>query len=105
MTQGNMQFVDLHRQYAVMKNDLRNRMDAVHAHKQFVIGAKAVELENRMCAYTGAKHAITCSNGTDAMVITLIGALRGTHGRGVRAVIHVLRDGGSGIVGGRDGGQ
>lgn len=67
-----MQFVDLHRQFARIEEDLRARLDAVLAHKQFIMGPEVAELECRLREYTGAQHALACSSGTDALVIALM---------------------------------
>ena len=70
-----MQFVDLHRQFALIEEDLRARIDTVLAHKRFIMGPEVAELESRLREYTGVKHALACSSGTDALVIALM-ALR-----------------------------
>lgn len=67
-----MQFVDLHRQYANIETEMRTRVEAVLAHKQFIMGPEVLELEQRLSEYTGAKHALACSSGTDALVIALM---------------------------------
>lgn len=45
--------------------------DVVH-HSQFIIGPEVKELEKKLAAYCGAKHAIGCANGTDALTIALM---------------------------------
>lgn len=67
-----MQFVDLHRQFSNIETEMRARMEAVLAHKQFIMGPEVTELEKRLCEYTNAKYALTCSSGTDALVIALM---------------------------------
>ena len=67
-----MQFVDLHRQFQAIEHDLRARTEAVYMHKQFITGPEVAELENLLSDYVGVKHALTCSSGTDALVIALM---------------------------------
>lgn len=51
----------------------------VLAHCQFVSGPEVVTLENALAKSCGAKHVVSCANGTDAllMVLMAIGAGRG----------------------------
>ena len=67
-----MQFVDLHRQYLNIETEMRARMEAVMVHKQFIMGPEVMELEQRLSEYSDAKHVLTCSSGTDALVIALM---------------------------------
>jgi len=67
-----MQFVDLHRQFAAIQEELRAQTEAVYAHKQFIMGPEVTELEERLGEYVGVKHALACSSGTDALVIALM---------------------------------
>jgi UDP-2-acetamido-2-deoxy-ribo-hexuluronate aminotransferase len=51
----------------------RFRLDAAIArvlqHGQYILGPEVAELEEKLAAYTGAKHCITVANGTDALQI------------------------------------
>lgn len=48
----------------------RALMDAV-AQSHFIMGPQVKELEARLAEYVGAKHCISCANGTDALDIAL----------------------------------
>lgn len=65
-------FVDL----AAQQNHLRDRIEAgiarVLAHGQYILGPEVNELEEKLAAYTGAAHCISCANGTDALQIALM---------------------------------
>ncbi|MGE3643991.1 MAG: DegT/DnrJ/EryC1/StrS family aminotransferase [Beijerinckiaceae bacterium] len=65
-------FIDL----AAQQNRLRSEIDVgiarVLAHGQYILGPEVGELEERLVAYTGARHCITCANGTDALQIALM---------------------------------
>lgn len=67
-----MQFVDL----AAQRQRLGTRIDAavarVHEHGQYIMGPEVFELEERLADYCGARHAISCSSGTDALLLALL---------------------------------
>lgn len=65
-------FLDLPRQQARLGAALRQRIDTVLEHCKFVMGPEIEELETRLCAYSGAAHAISVSSGTDALLMVLM---------------------------------
>ncbi len=65
-------FLDLKAQQARLAPMLRPRLEAVLAHCQFVLGPEVAELEQRLAAYTGAKHCVGVSSGTDALQIAMM---------------------------------
>ncbi|WP_438382648.1 DegT/DnrJ/EryC1/StrS aminotransferase family protein [Asaia sp. BMEF1] len=67
-----IQFLDLPRQQARLGAPLRERIDTVLSHCKFVMGPEVQELESRLCAYSGAAHAISVSSGTDALLMVLM---------------------------------
>lgn len=66
------QFIDL----AAQQNLIRPKLDAaikkVLDHGQYIMGPEVKELEVQLGAFTGAKHALTCANGTDALTLVLM---------------------------------
>ena len=42
------------------------------AHGKFILGPEVGELERRLAALCGVRHAVACSNGTDALVLALV---------------------------------
>ena len=64
-----MQFIDLAAQQDRIRSDLEKRMAAVLAHGRYILGPEVEELEDRLADYVGARHCITCANGTDALMI------------------------------------
>lgn len=64
-----MQFIDLAAQQARIKDKIDTRIQAVLAHGHYILGPEVSELEEKLAAFTGAKHCITCANGTDALQI------------------------------------
>jgi len=67
-----MDFIDLKTQYQRLKADIDAGIARVLAHGQFILGPEVAELEEKLAAYTGAKHCISVANGTDALQIALM---------------------------------
>ena len=64
-----MDFIDLKTQYQRLKADIDVGIQRVLDHGQYILGPEVAELEEKLAAYTGAKHCITVANGTDALQI------------------------------------
>lgn len=67
-----VQFIDLKSQYARLKQRIDENIAAVLESGQFVLGPAVTRFETEMCDYTGARHAIGVSNGTDAIIMPLL---------------------------------
>jgi UDP-2-acetamido-2-deoxy-ribo-hexuluronate aminotransferase len=67
-----LEFVDLKAQYAALKGCIDRRMQAVLDHGQYIMGPEVKELEEKLAAYSGAKHCITVASGTEALLIALM---------------------------------
>ena len=67
-----IQFVDLALQYEALKQPIASRMQAVLSHGKYIMGPEVEELEVRLANFTGATHCITCSSGTEALLISLM---------------------------------
>ena len=52
--------------------DLRQRMDAVLAHGQFILGPEVDLVEKRLAAFAGVADCIAVSSGRDALMIALM---------------------------------
>ncbi len=65
-------FIDLKAQYAQLKPSIDARIQRVLDHGQYIMGPEVKELEDKLAAYTGAKHCITVSSGTEALLIALM---------------------------------
>jgi dTDP-4-amino-4,6-dideoxygalactose transaminase len=66
-----IQFIDLQAQRRHMGGALDQAiLAAVHA-GQWIMGPQVKELENKLAAFAGVKHAIACANGTDALMVAL----------------------------------
>lgn len=65
-------FVDLAAQQERLRAEIEAGIARVLLHGQYILGPEVAELEERLAAYTGATHCITCANGTDALQIALM---------------------------------
>jgi UDP-2-acetamido-2-deoxy-ribo-hexuluronate aminotransferase len=64
-----MEFIDLAAQQRLIKDKIDAGIKRVLAHGQYILGPEVFELEDKLAGYVGAKHCITCANGTDALQI------------------------------------
>jgi UDP-2-acetamido-2-deoxy-ribo-hexuluronate aminotransferase len=67
-----MEFIDLKSQYQALRGDINARIQTVLDHGQYIMGPEVAELEQRLAAFTGARHCITVSSGTEALLISLM---------------------------------
>ncbi len=67
-----MQFIDLKKQYASIKDDVMNEISQVLDSGQFILGGKVKELETELCTYTHSKHTVGVADGTKALLIALM---------------------------------
>jgi UDP-2-acetamido-2-deoxy-ribo-hexuluronate aminotransferase len=67
-----MDFIDLKAQQQRISALLKENIQRVLAHGQYIMGPEIRELETRLAAYVGVKHAISCSSGTDALLMPLM---------------------------------
>ena len=65
-------FIDLKAQYEAIRVEVNDRINHVLEHGQYILGPEVVELEEKLAAYTGAKHCITVASGTEALLISLM---------------------------------
>jgi UDP-2-acetamido-2-deoxy-ribo-hexuluronate aminotransferase len=69
-----MQFTDLKAQYAALKPAIDARLQRVLDHGQYIMGPEVEELEERLAAFTGARHCIGVASGTEALLIAMMGS-------------------------------
>lgn len=67
-----MEFRGLNAQYKAIKKEVDQAVTQVMEGSQFIGGTPVVDFENMLKDYTGAKHCISCGNGTDALMIALM---------------------------------
>ena len=64
--------LDLAAQRRRLGEGLDRAIRRVMDHGRFIMGPEVQELEERLAAYTGARHAIACGSGTDALLLALL---------------------------------
>ncbi|MBM4040645.1 MAG: DegT/DnrJ/EryC1/StrS family aminotransferase [Planctomycetes bacterium] len=64
--------LDLKAQYATLRDKVRPVVDAVMESQYFILGPEVEAFEKELAAYVGAKHAVGCASGTDAILLALM---------------------------------
>jgi len=65
-------FIDLEAQQKQIRSELNKAIKKVLDHGQYIMGPEVKALEENLEQFTGAKYALTCANGTDALTIALM---------------------------------
>lgn len=65
-------FIDLKAQYRALQGSVNKRIETVLEHGQYIMGPEVRELEERLEQFTGARHCVTVSSGTEALLISLM---------------------------------
>ena len=67
-----IQFIDLQRQYQRIENVLLERLSKVLKSCKFILGPEVAELETKLSEFVGRKYCVSCSSGTDALLMPLM---------------------------------
>lgn len=68
----NIPFIDLQAQRKRIQKEIDNAvLNAVHEGK-YIMGPQVRKLEEDLEAFSGAKHCVSCSNGTDALIFVMM---------------------------------
>ena len=67
-----MNFLDLQTQQDRILKGVKKRFEDIFRHGAYIMGPEIDELEEKLADYCGVKHAISCSSGTDALLIPLM---------------------------------
>ncbi len=65
-------FIDLKAQYAKYKDEIDEAIAKVLDSAQFIGGSELDSFESEIASFVGVKHAIGCSSGTDALLLSLM---------------------------------
>ena len=65
-------FAKLQYQYQLYKTEIDEAIHAVLDKSNYIMGEEVTQLEASLEAFTGSKHAITCSSGTDALLLAMM---------------------------------
>lgn len=66
-------FIDLKAQQARIRDDVDARLAKVLDHGAYIMGPEVKELEETLGRWANTKHVISCSSGTDALILALLG--------------------------------
>jgi dTDP-4-amino-4,6-dideoxygalactose transaminase len=66
-------FADLHLQYQTIKSEIDTAIAAVIAGNAFIRGPYVEAFEREFASATGARHCVSCANGTDALYLAMAG--------------------------------
>jgi dTDP-4-amino-4,6-dideoxygalactose transaminase len=64
--------LDIARQNGPLRDEIRASIDRVCDSGKFILGPDVEQLEASFARYTGAKHAIGCASGSDALLLALV---------------------------------
>lgn len=64
--------IDLQAQRAAISSKIDEAIQAVLSHGKFIMGPEVAALEAELATFAGVKHAIACSSGTDALLLSLM---------------------------------
>lgn len=65
-------FIDLQGQYRKYKNEINEQIAQTLDSSAYIGGQKVALLEENLARFSGAKHAIACSNGSSAIFVSLL---------------------------------
>jgi len=66
--------LDLTRQYQPLRDPIQAALARVVETQRFILGPEVERFEQRFAAYCGARYAIGCASGTDALELALMAA-------------------------------
>ena len=67
-----IKFLDLSKQKITIERNLKKNLEKVLSEAKFIMGPEVKKLEESLENYTKANHCITCSSGTDALILSLL---------------------------------
>ena len=71
-----MEFTGLKQQYDLLRSDINAGIQRVLDHGQYIMGPEVAQLEAALAQYCGARHCVTVSLGTEALLISLMAPAR-----------------------------
>ena len=69
---NNIPFIDLQAQYKRIGPQIDAAMQRVVAHGKFIMGPEIAQLEEELAAFAGTECCVSCSSGTDALLMALM---------------------------------
>src|SRR5690349_5326189 len=68
-----IEFIDLGAQRRRIGTRMDESIRRVLDHGRFILGPEVGELERQLAEFTGARHVLSCANGTDALILAIMG--------------------------------
>jgi UDP-2-acetamido-2-deoxy-ribo-hexuluronate aminotransferase len=68
----NIEFANLKKQYLLYQSEIEKEMDIVLNSTSYIMGSAVEKLESNLKRFTKAEYAITCSSGTDALLLAMM---------------------------------
>lgn len=68
----NIDFAKLQYQYQLYKEEIDNAIHAVLDKSNYIMGDEITSLEEGLCHFTKAQYSISCSSGTDALLLAMM---------------------------------
>ena len=65
-------FIDLAAQREHLGDSVEHAISKILQHGRFILGPEVTELERQLEAFCGARHCVSCANGTDALLLALM---------------------------------
>ena len=65
-------FIDLKRQQERIRPQINEAFQRILDKGSYIMGSEVFDLEKKLSEFCGAKHTITCANGTDALALILM---------------------------------
>jgi dTDP-4-amino-4,6-dideoxygalactose transaminase len=69
---GGFDFLDLKAQFATIREEVMEAVARVMDSQHFILGDEVRLLEEEIAAMLGAKHAVACASGSDALVLAML---------------------------------
>jgi len=74
VTKARFDFLDLRAQFAAIHDEVMQAVAQVFESQYFILGPEVKLLEDEVAAKLGAKYAVGCASGTDALILSLLAA-------------------------------
>ena len=71
MSELKVPFIDLQQRFAEEREELLACVERILSQGHLVMTQEVVDFEKRITEFTGAKHCVSCANGTDALMLGL----------------------------------
>jgi len=72
MTRPDIPLIDLAQQQSIIRDRIDAAIERVLNHGQYIMGPEVSELEEALAAFSSSRHVVSCSSGTDALMLGLM---------------------------------